>query len=167
MLNPIQKCWEMWRSVLDGAVFYSSSSFIFWNFYFFHAQLGLDSCPDMKPLYSLQVFLSNTILPHNLQIFTGQHPIISSLSFQMPKLSQSATLHHLSHVLNTQKTVKDFTTYPSETLHVHIHMLSSALQATQIFRLHRPYFSPICIYKFYILVKKLLKFIYPEQISTI
>ena len=45
--------------------------------------------------------------PCHHHISTGRHPIISTLTFNMPKPPQYTTPHHLSHALNTQKTVQD------------------------------------------------------------
>ena len=105
--------------------------------HFFHAQLGLDvlpryevslHIPEHSPEHSANRAVSYhththtpslhapTCLPYHLHISTGRHP---TLTFQMPKPSQSATPHHLSHTLNTQKTTKPhFAFFPSSTLHI-------------------------------------------------
>ena len=55
---------------------------------------------------------TRTSHPCHHHISTGQHPIISTLTFHMPKLSQSTMPHHFNHALNTQKTVQDLTSLP-------------------------------------------------------
>ena len=88
---------------------------------------------------------THLLLPYHLHISTGRHPIISTLTLHMPK-PPTTKPHHLSHALNTQKTVQDFThfaSYPSET-HIHLTIIRSALfQAMQILSLHCPCLSPI------------------------
>ena len=55
---------------------------------------------------------TRTSHPCHCHISTGWHPIISTLTFHMPKPPQSTTPHHLSHALNTQKTVQIHTVLP-------------------------------------------------------
>ena len=139
----------------------------FENIHFFHAHLGLDVCPQMKPLHislntahsgckpssfmsSFTVTLFLPLPTHlSLQISTGRHPIIPTFTLQMLKPSQSAMPHHLSYTLNTKKTVQNLTvlttlsvlqrhsTYPS-----HHHTLCY-LQAMQIPSLYCPCPIPV------------------------
>ena len=80
-------------------------------------------------------------------ISTGRHPIISILTFHKPKPPQSTTPHHLSHALNSKKTVQDLTSLPILQRHTthpsHHHTLCSP-QALQILSLHCLCLSPIC-----------------------
>ena len=78
-------------------------------------------------------------------ISTGRHPTISTLTLHMPKPPQSTALHHLSHILNHQKTVQNHTALYILQRHLihpsHHHPLRS-FQTLQICFLHRPGFSP-------------------------
>ena len=114
----------------------------FSNVHFFHAQLGLDVLPDMRPVHislhiahsKLQIKLIYIIL-HTIPIFhilyshlspchhhiskaPNQWPIISTLTFHMPKPPQSTMPHHLSHALNPKNCSRPhFVSYPSEKHH--------------------------------------------------
>ena len=65
---------------------------------------------------------AHTSHPSHHHISTGRHPIISVLTFHMPKPPQSTMPHHFCHALNTQKTVQVLTSLPipSETHHTSI-----------------------------------------------
>ena len=51
-------------------------------------------------------------LPSHIHISTGRQSIIPTLMLQIPKPSQSAMPHHLSHSLITQNTLQNFTMLP-------------------------------------------------------
>ena len=63
---------------------------------------------------------------------------------------QSTMPHYLSHALNTQKTVQDPTaSYPSETPHIHLTIIRSALPTLSILSLHCMFvilFVSVCLY---------------------
>ena len=84
-------------------------------------------CPHISPLPT----------PH----FYRPHPIISILTFHMPKPPQSTIPHHFCHALNTRKTVQVLTSLPilqRHTTHPSHHHALCSLQALQIFSLHCP-----------------------------
>ena len=55
---------------------------------------------------------AHTSHPSHHHISTGRYPIISVLTFHMPKSPQSTMPHHFCHALNTQKTVQVLTSLP-------------------------------------------------------
>ena len=140
-------------------------------FYFFHVQLELDVYPDMRPLltslntahsgckpsssmssvifYTFSPCLSApayTSHPCHHHISTGRHPIISTHTFHMLKPPKSTMPHHLSHAVNTQKTVQDLSSLPilqRHTTHPSHHHTLCSLQALQILSLHCPCLSTI------------------------
>ena len=89
---------------------------------------------------------TRTSHPCHHHVSTGRYPIISTLTFHMPKPPQSTIPHHFCHALNTQKTVQVLTSLPILQRHPthpsHHHAICS-LQAMQIVSLHCPCLSPI------------------------
>ena len=71
-------------------------------------------CPFLVQTKLIRVFFytfssclptpAHTSYPCHHHISTGRHPIISVLTFHMPKPPQSTIPHHFRHALNTQKT---------------------------------------------------------------
>ena len=78
-----------------------------------------------SPLHILYSFSPS--LPPSTCTSHPRHPIISTLTFHMPKPPQSTPPHHLSHALYTQKTVQIHTAFPilqrhpTHPSHHHIH----------------------------------------------
>ena len=98
----------------------------------------------MKSLHiSLNTAHSGYIYPCHLHISTGRHPIVHTLTLQMPKPPYFVMP---CHTLYTQKTVKSTLHFSILQRHLsHFAHPSSlrSLQTMQIFSLHRPRFSPI------------------------
>ena len=62
----------------------------------------------------LRVFLpQHHLSPQSSPRFYNTYPILSSITLQMPKPSQSTMPYHLSHTLNTQNTVQNQNLYAS------------------------------------------------------
>ena len=90
---------------------------------------------------------AHTSHPCHHHISKSRHPIISVLTFHMPKPLLSTTPHHFCHALNTQKTVQVLTSLPilqRHTTHPSHHHALCSLQAMQILSLHCPCLNPIC-----------------------
>ena len=90
---------------------------------------------------------TRTSHPRHHHISTGRHPIISTLTFHMPKSPQSTPPRCLSHALYTQKTVQIHTAFPilqRHPAHPSHHHPFRPLHTIKICFLHRPGFSPIC-----------------------
>ena len=68
----------------------------------------------------------------------------------MPKPSQSAMLHHLSHTVNTQRLYKSSLRFLSvnDAPHIHLTIIHSPLENMQIFSLHHPQFFPFIWYEY-------------------
>ena len=67
--------------------------------------------------------------PCHHHISTDRHPIISTLTFQMPKPPQSTMPHHLNHGLNPKRLYKSTLCFLSfcDTWHIHLTIIRSVL----------------------------------------
>ena len=81
---------------------------ISYNLYrYFDCKHGRYVTCDLINEYTFHAPVPNFSFPHHLHISTGRNLIISTFTSYMPKPSQSTMPRHLSHALNTQKTLQD------------------------------------------------------------
>ena len=113
LYNNLNKCCFsssssfIFKSSISSTLSYGKTFYPIWGFSIYPWTLPIQnvnqalSCPSPPTLLPcLFLPLPAHLTPATNHISTGQHPIISTLTFHMPIPPQSTTPHHLCHALN-------------------------------------------------------------------